>query len=46
MLDELEWLVSNEHLLHLLGESLHDRVAGAGVSKLEKKQVSFVAVVK
>ena len=27
MLDELEYLVSNEHLLHLLGDSEHDRVA-------------------
>jgi hypothetical protein len=27
LLDELECLVSNEHLLHLLGESWHDRVA-------------------
>ena len=27
MLDELECLVGNEHLLHLLGESGHDRVA-------------------
>ena len=27
LLDELERLVSNEHLLHLLGESWHDRVA-------------------
>ena len=27
LLDELECFVSNEHLLHLLGESRHDRVA-------------------
>ena len=27
MVDELECFVSNEHLLHLLGESGHDRVA-------------------
>ena len=29
LLDELECFVSNEHLLHLLGESWHDRVAKA-----------------